>query len=436
MASALCSPYHHHHHHHGSYNYRRLRASPASHARPRSGIGGPSGLNTTTYLYCHTMSTGGRGGPARCSSVEASKSKQGPDHLLSLVHGIMASPNDWTYGEAVLKRRLGDNFFIYASSSNIYSKTFEGIDVAGRRLAKEALDVVQKRTGLRKISIIAHSLGGLFARYAISILYSSQAKETESGGSVMPTNGGSEISKRTSGLGVIAGLEPINFITLATPHLGVRGKNQLPFLQGLSILEKLAAPLAPFIVGRTGAQLFLTDGEPSKPPLLLLMTSDHEDKKFISALAAFKNRTLYANVSYDHMVGWKTSSIRRELDLIKPLHRSLDGYKHIVNVEYCSPVSSDGPHFPLRAARAKEAAQSTPNMENTDEYHQMMEEEMIRGLQRVGWKKVDVNFHASLWPYSAHNNIHVKNEWLHNAGAGVIAHVADGIKQTCLHANL
>ena len=56
---------------------------------------------------------------------------------------------------------------------------------------------------------------------------------------------------------------------------------QLPFLQGLSILEKLAAPLAPFIVGRTGAQLFLTDGEPSKPPLLLLMTSDQEDKKFM-----------------------------------------------------------------------------------------------------------------------------------------------------------
>ena len=23
------------------------------------------------------------------------------------------SPSDWTYGEAVLKKRLGDNFFIY-----------------------------------------------------------------------------------------------------------------------------------------------------------------------------------------------------------------------------------------------------------------------------------------------------------------------------------
>ncbi|CAM0912831.1 unnamed protein product [Alopecurus aequalis] len=381
------------------------------------------------------MSTS-RGGSVTCSSTEASKSKQGPDHLLILVHGIMASPSDWTYGEAVLKKRLGGNFVIYASSSNIYVKTFDGIDVAGRRLAKEVLDVVQKMDGLRKISFIAHSLGGLFARYAISILYSLKEKEMGSSSSVMPTIGGSEISGHTPGLGVIAGLEPINFITLATPHLGVRGKNQLPFLQGLSILEKLAAPLAPFIVGRTGAQLFLTDGEPSKPPLLLLMTSDHDDTMFISALAAFKNRILYANVSYDHMVGWKTSSIRRELDLRKPLHRSVGGYKHIVNVEYCSPVSSDGPHFPSRAARAKEAAQSTPNTENTEEYHKMMEEEMIHGLQRVGWKKVDVNFHASLWPYSAHNNIHVKNEWVHNAGAGVIAHVADSIKQTCLQASL
>ncbi|KQK19574.1 putative lipase YDR444W isoform X2 [Brachypodium distachyon] len=435
MASALCSPPCHRSHR--SFHSSLLRPSaPVCHACHRSRTGGPPGFNTRAYPYSRPISTS-RGGPVSYSSMDQSKSKQGPDHLLILVHGIMASPSDWTYGEAVLKRQLGGKFFIHASSSNIYTKSFDGIDVAGRRLANEVLDVVQKMAGLRKISFIAHSLGGLFARYAISILYSLQTKETGLGSAyVMPTVGGSEIPQHTSGLGAIAGLEPINFITLATPHLGVRGKNQLPFLQGLSFLEKLAAPLAPFIVGRTGGQLFLTDGEPSKPPLLLLMTSDHEDKKFISALAAFKNRVLYANVSYDHMVGWRTSSIRRELDLKTPLHRSVDGYKYIVNVEYCSAVSSDGPHFPSRAARAKEAAQSTPNIENTEEYHEMMEEEMIHGLQRVGWKKVDVNFHASLWPYSAHNSIHVKNEWLHNAGAGVIAHLANSIKQSCFHANL
>ncbi|XP_040381407.1 putative lipase YDR444W isoform X2 [Oryza brachyantha] len=444
MASTLSAPCRHRSCYTTGRERRLLRPSTAC---STSTTGRPSGLNSAGYLYCNqTFIT--RGSRVSHSSMDVSQSKRGPDHLLILVHGIIASPSDWTYGEAVLKRRLGDNFFIYessleagctnyrvplhycASSSNIYTKTFEGIDVAGRRLANEVFDVVQKIAGLRKISFVAHSLGGLFARYAISILYSTEMKDTSQGAAGMaPRTGGSEKLECTSRFGAIAGLEPINFVTLATPHLGVRGKNQLPFLQGLPILEKLAAPLAPFVVGRTGAQLFLTDGEPSKPPLLLQMASDHEDKKFISALTAFKNRILYANVSYDHMVGWRTSSIRREKDLTKPSHRSLDGYRHIVNMEYCSPVSSDYPHFPWQAARAKEAAQSRPNKENTEEYHQMIEEEMVHGLQRVGWKKVDVNFHRALWPYSAHNNIHVKNEWLHNAGAGVIAHVADSIKQ-------
>jgi len=82
-------------------------------------------------------------------------------------------------------------------------------------------------------------------------------------------------------------------------------------------------------------------------------------------------------------------------------------------------------------------------------------EEMIQGLQQLGWRKVDVSFHSSFWPFFAHNNIHVsillldlsdddsiideiltrssqfqvKNEWFHNAGVGVIAHVADSLRQ-------
>lgn len=35
-------------------------------------------------------------------------------------------------------------------------------------------------------------------------------------------------------------------------------------------------------------------------------------------------------------------------------------------------------------------------------------EEMIRGLQRLGWKKVDVSFHSAFWPFFAHNNINVR----------------------------
>ncbi|GKU92336.1 hypothetical protein SLEP1_g6077 [Rubroshorea leprosula] len=167
---------------------------------------------------------------------------------------------------------------------------------------------------------------------------------------------------------------------------------RLPILFGVPLLEKLAPPVAPFLVGRTGSQLFLTDGKPKKLPLLLRMTSDCEDGKFLSALGAFRCRIVYANVSYDHMVGWRTSSIRRETELVKPPLRSLDGYKHVVDVEYCPSVSSDGPRFPPEAIKAKEAAQNAPNAQNTTEYHECMEEEMIRGLQKLAWKKVDVSF--------------------------------------------
>ncbi|KAF5947488.1 hypothetical protein HYC85_013445 [Camellia sinensis] len=355
--------------------------------------------------------------------------KNEPDHLLVLVHGILASPSDWIYVEAELKRRLGRNFLIYASSCNSYTKTFAGIDGAGKRLADEIMQIVKRTQSLKRISFLAHSLGGVLARYAIAVLYSPAAFDGDQSNDLPASTNANLKTACSSRQGMIARLEPVNFITLATPHLGVRGKKQLPFLLGVPILEKLAPSFAPIFVGRTGSQLFLTDGKPNNPPLLLRMASDCEDGKFISALGAFRCRILYANVSYDHLVGWRTSSIRRETQLFKPPRQSLDGYKHVVDVEYCPPISSEGPHFPPEAAKAKEAAQNAPNTENTNEYHEIMEEEMIRGLQQLGWKKVDVSFHSALWPFFAHNNIHVKNEWLHNAGAGVVAHVADSIKQ-------
>uniref|UniRef100_A0A0D6QWT6 DUF676 domain-containing protein n=2 Tax=Araucaria cunninghamii TaxID=56994 RepID=A0A0D6QWT6_ARACU len=368
---------------------------------------------------------------------EGARADTQPDHLLVLVHGILASPSDWTYVEAELQRRLGNRFYIYASAANSYTQTLQGIDVAGRRLAEEVQQIIQKMPSLRRISFLAHSLGGLFARYAIAVLYKENSE-------IHGNSGKQDIAERLpekkmmtevedrynrTPKATVGGLEAMNFITLATPHLGVRGKNQLPFLLGVPLLEKLAAPLAQYIVRRTGRQLFLTDGKASRPPLLLRMASDCEDGKFISALGAFRSRILYANVSFDHMVGWRTSSIRRESELVKPPKKSLDGYQHVVDVVYCPPVVTDAPSFPPETAKAKEAAQTTPDSKRATDYYDTLEEEMIRGLQRVGWKKVDVSFHSAFWPYFAHNNIHVKQEWLHYAGAGVVAHVADSLKQ-------
>lgn len=390
-----------------------------------------SGLNTSSKnLSSSFQAMGAQGNVASAKGIN--KLNDGPDHLLVLVHGILASPSDWAYVEAELKKRLGRSFLIYASSSNTFTKTFNGIDGAGKRLADEVKQVVRKTESLKKISFLAHSLGGLFARYAIAVLYASYANGNGVSDEITRFPRGSNLENATSSLcrGTIAGLEPINFITLATPHLGVRGRKQLPFLLGVSFLEKLAAPIAPILAGRTGRQLFLLDEKPSRPPLLLRMASDCEDGQFISSLGAFRCRIVYANITYDHMVGWRTSSIRREAELVKhPPKRSLDGYKHVVDVDYCPPVSSEGPNFPPEAAKAKEAVLNTSSAQKAVEYHDIMEDEMIRGLQRLGWKKVDVSFHSTFWPFLAHNNIHVKSEWIYNAGAGVVAHVADSLKQ-------
>jgi hypothetical protein len=62
--------------------------------------------------------------------------------------------------------------------------------------------IVRTRPGLKRISFVAHSLGGLFQRYAIGDLYK-------------------------SGDSTIAGLEPVTFVTMATPHLGMRGSKSV-----------------------------------------------------------------------------------------------------------------------------------------------------------------------------------------------------------------
>ena len=93
--------------------------------------------------------------------------------------------------------------------------------------SKQVLQVVKKTKSLKRISFLAHSLGGLFARYAIAVLYSLDTYSRDQPGNLANSVTGNSQGTSLSRGGMIAGLEPINFITLATPHLGVRGKKQV-----------------------------------------------------------------------------------------------------------------------------------------------------------------------------------------------------------------
>ena len=78
---------------------------------------------------------------------------------------------------------------------------------------------------MKKISIVAHSLGGLVARYAIGRLFEPNSRIKFSGGNIR------DDGERLEGL--IAGLEPMNFITFASPHLGSSGNKQVTVISSI-----------------------------------------------------------------------------------------------------------------------------------------------------------------------------------------------------------
>jgi hypothetical protein len=147
--------------------------------------------------------------------------------------------------------------------------TYDGIDVCGERLANEVRALVAANPGLRRLSVISHSMGGLLARYAVGALFNPQE-------------------------GSICGLAPRHFVAMATPHMGcdAEGLAQVPFIGWsagipliggpVSLLMRIVSvPVASALLGRTGEQFFLADGgvggaggRMQAQPLLVQMTSD------------------------------------------------------------------------------------------------------------------------------------------------------------------
>lgn len=334
--------------------------------------------------------------------LDGHPSSSSADHLVVMANGILGSANDWKFGAEQFVKSLPDKVFVHCSERNVSSSTLDGVDVMGERLAEEVLEVIKEKPSICKISFVAHSIGGLVARYAIGKLY-----QPSNGGNLenLPANGSEESSKAT-----IGGLEAMNFIAVASPHLGSRGNKQVPFLFGVPAIEKFASLVIHWIFRRTGKHLFLTDCDDGKPPLLKRLVQDDYEYPFMSALRTFRRRVTYSNVGYDHIVGWRTSCIRRMSELPKWEEESInEKYPHIVHEEHCS-------------AREAECYDAN-SLEDCDP--DKIEEELVNGLSRVSWEKVDVSFHASRHRFAAHSVIQVKDSNMHAEGADVIQHMID-----------
>jgi hypothetical protein len=112
------------------------------------------------------------------STAQLRQGKQ--THLYVLVHGFNSRADHLQYMATEMKRRLGPNVAVYLSKCNqsqlpsfFIHPTHSGIDRGGERLAKEISEVVAKpeHSGLEYISFLGNSMGGLFIRFALGLLF-------------------------------------------------------------------------------------------------------------------------------------------------------------------------------------------------------------------------------------------------------------------------
>lgn len=207
--------------------------------------------------------------------------KEGPVHLVIITHGLHSNTGaDMLYlKEAIDKaaKQTGENVIVRGYFGNV-RKTEKGVRYLGRRVAEYIVNEAAPahpplpQSPVKKISFIGHSLGGLVQTYAIAYIATHYPDFFER-------------------------IEPINFITLASPYLGISNEN--PYY------VKFALDLG--FVGKSGQDLSLAKpllpGQ-RKPLLRILPTGPTH-----VILKKFKARTLYANAINDGIVPLRTSAI-------------------------------------------------------------------------------------------------------------------------------
>ena len=166
---------------------------------------------------------------------------------------------------------------ILLSRSNTGNHTYDGVDIGGMRLADEIEEYVEllkkeEETQVNRISIIGYSLGGLISRFSIGALYTRKFFDR---------------------------VRPIHFATFASPHVGVR-------LPERTFFAFLSNHIGPWLLSRTGVQLYLSDGNGTT---CLLEKMTKPGSNFMLGLAEFKDRTLYANIVNDRSVPYFTAAM-------------------------------------------------------------------------------------------------------------------------------
>lgn len=275
-------------------------------------------------------------------------------HLIILEHGWMGSTTDLDYLKHTILQQASEQqkeqhaILVHAAKSND-GKTNDGIQNGGKRLAREInawIHQIVEHSNCHRhnisLSILGYSLGGLYARYALS-----------------------EVNFSWKGVKII----PAFFITIATPHLGVQTPHSyfsLPSWVEYSIGR---------IFGSTVLELFRYD----KIDIIQQITTD---VKFTRPLQRFRYRIAYANAhATDFYVSCSTAAFLSNTDSMHHPHPLAQNFRFVA-LSVFTQIKTDPISIPSR-----------PNL-STDELAVL--------LDKMGWVKIICDVRETLlqirWP--------------------------------------
>eukprot|EP01111_Echinosteliopsis_oligospora_P017930 TRINITY_DN796_c0_g1_i2.p1 TRINITY_DN796_c0_g1~~TRINITY_DN796_c0_g1_i2.p1 ORF type:complete len:257 (+),score=45.39 TRINITY_DN796_c0_g1_i2:391-1161(+) len=244
----------------------------------------------------------------------------------------------------------------------------------------------------------------------------------------------------------IATLKPVNYVSLATPHLGTRSGigwftenvfGWLPFLRGTTDQFYLRdAPPdwrnRPIQITRTAEEAFENlkkqqIGVLGKRHVPLLWEMSMEGSVWFCAFAAFQQRLLYANVEDDYRVTFQSGAIWPFLmvgDVWKRPFLYMDKYPSVVNhpvADFTWTISTDI-RDPTVIINSKQMRLYYPI--TSEEW------EMAYHLNKIPHTRISCHFTGWFGRFLNHGNISVGFESLNKEGKNVIDHFVQHFKPT------
>jgi hypothetical protein len=209
-------------------------------------------------------------------------------HLVLLIHGVNGYADDLEYIENKIKD-ISNSVVVVTPICN-QGSTHSGIEDGAERYYQWFKEYSSQNT-VTELSIIGHSLGGLYARFLIGLLY-----------------------KRKW---IPGRLKANLFISLSTPHLPIR-------LYDRFVYPKLSGAVAKALIGKTGAEMLMIDStsqsqsfadlfkgnqknDVSSLPMLIRLC----EEEFIKGLECFSKLICYANIKYDPVVNYGNACLTR-----------------------------------------------------------------------------------------------------------------------------